>query len=147
MSARILRLGPPGHDRIEPHTQVDRIEITGKILARRFELEGSTAGLQPGSPIRLVLGEELAQGRTHHRQCHGAIDRLKAIEQLFDLQIHLFQLLPAPRERTWHLAPEEVQTHLDSIQRVAATVAEAAQHASKAFDLLRAVDDREHRRG
>src|SRR5262245_7127332 len=94
-----------------------------------------------------MVGDQAAQGRPDQGYHHGAVDRLEMVEQAFDLLVRLFQVVPASGDITAALATKEVQAHLDPVEGVATSVAETAQESPKAFDALRAIEDREPRSG
>ena len=64
-----------------------------------------------------------------------SIDHLKPIKEHLELLISPLQLQPVTGHRSVDFTLEEVKAHLDAVERVAASMIEAAQHLSEVFDL------------
>src|SRR5262249_32416726 len=93
--------------------------------------------LEPRPPPWLLLGQELAQGRADRSQPQGSVDRLQVVEESFDLEAGLLQAPPLRGQISALLAADQVQGHLDRVERVATTMAEPAEHALQVCDPLR----------
>ncbi|MGP0066713.1 MAG: hypothetical protein ACLQGP_24375 [Isosphaeraceae bacterium] len=125
-------LGSPSRHRIEGDTELDRIEIAIEFLARRIEFEGHPFRLETRSPLRVMIPDEVAERAAYHRQGHRTVDQLKVVEQGLDLLIVTFDFRPALRDMALGRPAEQVKAHLDSIERIPATMAESTQQPPKA---------------
>ncbi len=101
---------------------------------------GSRSSVRPRTlnaraPGWQALVEKPAQRGTNQSQGQRPIDHLEPIKQHLELLIRSLQLPQAPGHRSTDFALEEVKTHLDAVERVAATVIEAAQHLAEACQM------------
>jgi hypothetical protein len=94
-----------------------------------------------------MLEDEMSEASPNHRGLDRAVDDPEPVEQALDLVVGLLELFPAVGDRTLAFAPEEVEAHLDPVERIGASMAEAAQDVTEAFDAFGVRDDLEHLRG